>query len=121
MRNFLLKKDDMVYTVKELAKILGISESALWKLIDMGRIEVVRIGCAVRIPQEEAERLQAWFWRDKLYLSINDVAHLLKVSYKTVYRKIRRGFLPARKINGRYLIHPDDLDRLLLSPDERCP
>ncbi len=70
---------------------------------------------------EYAERLRAWFWWDKLYLSINDVAYFLKVSYKTVYRKIRRGFLPARKINGRYLIHPDDLDRLLLSPDERCP
>lgn len=44
------------------------------------------------------------------YLSIKDVAEHLSVEYKTVYRLVRQGEIPAAKVGGVYRIHRDDLD-----------
>ena len=43
------------------------------------------------------------------YLSIKDVAEHLNVEYKTVYRLVRQGEIPAAKVGGVYRIHQDDL------------
>jgi excisionase family DNA binding protein len=43
------------------------------------------------------------------YLSIKDVAEHLNVGYKTVYRLVRQGEIPAAKVGGVYRIHRDDL------------
>ncbi len=43
------------------------------------------------------------------YLSIKDVAEHLNVEYKTVYRLVRQGEIPAAKVGGVYRIHCDDL------------
>jgi len=47
---------------------------------------------------------QVQFW------SIKDVAEYLGVEYKTVYRLIRQGELPAGKIGGVYRIRKEDVD-----------
>lgn len=44
------------------------------------------------------------------YLSIKQVAEQLGVEYKTVYRLIRKGELPAAKIGGVYRLRPGDVD-----------
>lgn len=45
------------------------------------------------------------------FLSIKDAAAYLGVDYKTVYRLVRSGDLPAGKIGGVYRIRHEDLER----------
>ncbi len=42
-------------------------------------------------------------------LSLDEAAEELGVHYQTVYRWVRSGRLPARKLGGRYVIAPEDL------------
>ena len=44
------------------------------------------------------------------FLSIKEVAEQLGVEYKTVYRLIRKGRLPAAKIGNVYRLRPSDVD-----------
>jgi excisionase family DNA binding protein len=45
------------YTVKQAAKRLQVSERFLRRLKADGRLKVVRLGRAVRVPAQELERL----------------------------------------------------------------
>ena len=44
------------------------------------------------------------------FLSIQEAADYLGVDYKTVYRLVRAGKLPAGKFGGMYRIRRDDLE-----------
>ena len=44
-------------------------------------------------------------------LSLHEAADLLGVHYMTVYRRVRLGILPARKVGGTWLIDRADLER----------
>jgi excisionase family DNA binding protein len=44
------------------------------------------------------------------FLKIQDVAELLDLDYKTVYRMVLSGQLPAAKLGGVYRIRREDLD-----------
>ncbi len=46
---------------------------------------------------------------DKNYLSIRDVCARFGVDYKTIYRQIIAGQLPASKIGGVYRINEEDV------------
>ncbi len=46
----------------------------------------------------------------KKFWSIKDVAEYLGVEYKTVYRLVRKGEIPAGKVGGVYRIRKEDLD-----------
>ena len=45
------------------------------------------------------------------HLSLREAADLLGVHYMTVYRRVRLGILPARKVGGTWLIDRADLER----------
>ncbi len=45
------------YTPEELATMLKVTRQAVYKWIQQGHMEAVRIGRTVRIPSEEVERL----------------------------------------------------------------
>lgn len=47
------------------------------------------------------------------YMSIKDVAEYLNVEYKTVYRLVRQGEIPAAKVGGVYRIHSGDVESYL--------
>jgi len=47
------------------------------------------------------------------YLKVDEVARLLRVSIRTIYRRIQAGQLPARKFGGLYYIRKADLDAQL--------
>lgn len=49
--------------------------------------------------------------KPRLALSIHEAAEQLGVSSKTVYRAIRSGQIPARRIGSRWFISPKMLDR----------
>ncbi len=51
------------------------------------------------------------------HLSLDEVADLLGVHYMTIYRRVRLGILPARKIGGTWLVDPVDLERATTTPD----
>jgi excisionase family DNA binding protein len=49
---------------------------------------------------------------ERLFLSIRETADALGVDYKTIYRLVREGELPAGKIGGVYRIRREDIDAL---------
>ena len=54
------------------------------------------------------------------YLTVTEVANLLRVSDQTVWDRIREGLIPAVKEGRRYLIRATDLEAYLgrrSSPD----
>ena len=58
--------------------------------------------------------------KDKLY-RIKEVAELLGVSTRTVYRRIWANELPAVKIGGLYYIRQADLDKTISQSDQYIP
>ena len=51
------------------------------------------------------------------HLSLHEAADLLGVHYMTIYRRVRLGILPARKIGGTWMVDPADLARATTTPD----
>ena len=51
------------------------------------------------------------------HLSLHEAADLLGVHYMTIYRHVRLGILPARKIGGTWMVDPADLERARVRPD----
>ncbi len=53
------------------------------------------------------------------YLSLKEVADLLRVSERTVHRLIKVRALPAAKIGGQWRVRKSDVDRLFPEPQPR--
>ena len=51
------------------------------------------------------------------HLSLHEAADRLGVHYMTIYRRVRLGILPARKVDGTWLIDPADLERTTAPAD----
>ena len=51
------------------------------------------------------------------HLSLHEAADLLGVHYMTIYRRVRLGILPARKIGGTWLVDPADLEPVATRPE----
>lgn len=50
-----------IYTVDDIAAILGIAKSTAYRLVNSGEFKTIRIGYAIRIP---GSRLRTgWLWR----------------------------------------------------------
>jgi len=47
----------LLLSVTRAAEVLGVSRSTLYQLVAAGRVPVVRLGRAVRVPRRELERL----------------------------------------------------------------
>ncbi len=54
---------------------------------------------------------------DSGHVSLHEAADLLGVHYMTIYRRVRLGILPARKIGGTWLIERADLERATMTPE----
>ena len=52
---------------------------------------------------------------DVRFLTVAEVAELMRVSTMTVYRLIKGGELPAVRVGRSYRIREDDIDRYLAS------
>jgi len=56
------------------------------------------------------------------YLTTTDVAKLLHVSRITVFNRVKRGLIPARKVGRNYVILREDVEALLghtVSPQQK--
>jgi MerR family transcriptional regulator, light-induced transcriptional regulator len=49
-------------------------------------------------------------------LSLHEAADVLGVHYMTVYRRVRLGILPARKVGGTWSVDPADLEQVATTP-----
>ena len=51
------------------------------------------------------------------HLSLHEAADLLGVHYMTIYRRVRLGILPARKVGGTWVVDAADLNRATAAPE----
>src|SRR3954452_17775302 len=54
---------------------------------------------------------------DSGQVSLHEAADLLGVHYMTIYRRVRLGILPARKVDGTWSIDRADLERVTATPE----
>lgn len=47
-----------MYTLKQVAEVLGVTYNTVWNLIQSGKIKAVKVGRALRVSQDELERIQ---------------------------------------------------------------
>jgi len=47
-----------MYSLKEVAEMLGVTYNTVWNLIKAGRIASVKVGRSLRIEQSEVDRLK---------------------------------------------------------------
>ena len=49
--------EQRTYSVTDVAHILGVTPSHIWRLCDRGDISSIRLGRRILIPREEVERI----------------------------------------------------------------
>jgi hypothetical protein len=57
IKTYIERKDEKVYSRKEVVKMFGICEASLWRYGKMGLIESKKIGNRVFYPESEIKRL----------------------------------------------------------------
>lgn len=50
-------QNKLLFRPAELAPMMGVSRAFIYQLIEQGRIRVVRLNTAVRVPLDEVERI----------------------------------------------------------------
>lgn len=50
-------QNKMLFRPAELAPMMGVSRAFIYQLIEKGRIRVIRLNSAVRVPLDEVERI----------------------------------------------------------------
>ena len=52
-----------------------------------------------------------------IYVSIQELAHMLGISRVAVFKKIKKGHIPAQKIGRSYAISMEHVPEIVSSPD----
>lgn len=125
-------------TVADASRVLGISESTTRRYINKGLIPAIRIygkflidalnlNKAIdeySITAKEAAEISGYLLDDDIedesspehvFLTVKEAAFYLRISPKTVYRKVSDRCFPSTKIGGKILIKQKDLDDFLSS------
>ena len=125
-------------TVADASRVLGISESTIRRYINKGLIPAIRIygkflidalnlNKAIdeySITAKEAAEISGYLLDDDIedesspehvFLTVKEAAFYLRISPKTVYRKVSDRCFPSTKIGGKILIKQKDLDDFLSS------
>ncbi len=125
-------------TVADASKVLGISEATTRRYINKGLIPAIRIYGKFLIDSlnlsktiddysitaKEAAEISGYSLDDDtkeeesaehVFLTVKEAAFYLRISPKTVYRKVSDRCFPSTKIGGKILIRQKDLDVFLSS------
>lgn len=99
-------------TTAEAARVMGVGEEQVRKLLRRGVMRSIRFGNHHRIPVEEVYGARAALRAERRYLTVADVAKELKVHRNTVMGEIGSGRLIARKrlIGKGLLVRPGDFE-----------
>ena len=131
--------EERYITVTDASIILGVSESTTRRYINRGLIPAIRLygkylidslnlDKAIEnfsISAKEAAELSGYSSShvdsedatspEHVFLTVKEAAYYLRISPKTVYRKVSDRCFPSTKIGGKILIRQKDLDDFLSS------
>ena len=108
------------YKLSEVARILGKTRVTIWvNYIKTGKLKAFRTGKNWEVDKAELERFigRSIDSVQKEYLTPKECATVLNRDIWTIRRYITTGlnglFLKARKINGVWMVHKQDLDKFI--------
>jgi excisionase family DNA binding protein len=105
-------------TVAEFAEMSRLSRPTIYRGIDHGDINAIRIGGTIRIPEGDAVRL---FGSPERMLTVAELAEASRLSRPTIYRQIDHGNIDAVKICGTIRIPQSVATAFLRTPYQPEP
>lgn len=99
----------LVATIHDVARQLGVTELTVRRHIKAGRLLAVQVGGSWRIPTDDGGRIHEL----PLECTVHQVANCLNVSDLTMRRWITRGGFPATKRGRVWMVQRADLELLL--------
>ncbi len=103
-------------TVSEIQKRLGIyniSKASLYRIIHSQRLCDRKLNKYDIDDQTVFVIIQSWNGRyhPPGFMLISDIADMLEISRKTLYRYIKQNIIKAQKVNGIYYISQQELSK----------
>ena len=112
-------------TLSEAAKINNVTRQAIYVAIKQKKLKAYKNPTRWIVDIEDLERYRATkysrtksmfggellFDNDKGFFSIQQAAHMLKISYQKVYYATRIGLLKASRKGAAWVVHIDDLKK----------
>ena len=120
-------EEKKLYTISEVAEMVGISESEIIRVVMLKKLKAIRVGKAIRIKEEDLESFLNSFVgeeeqkktsSDPVLYTAEQVAKILKLSIDNIWNLLKTGKLKGFKIReGRssWRIPSDSLDDFIES------
>jgi excisionase family DNA binding protein len=104
-------------TVTETAKKLSQHRSAVLRLIHTGQLHSVRLGRTYRIPEADVHSLLAGKPDDRVYLTVEECACILRCSPGTIYGLLHHGHLAGEfsRQHDQFRITATEFQRFLIN------
>jgi excisionase family DNA binding protein len=122
-----MNNEKKLYTISEVAEMVGISESEIIRVVMLKKLKAIRVGKAIRIKEEDLESFLDSFIgeeeqkktsSDPVLYTAEQVAKILKLSIDNIWNLLKTGKLKGFKIReGRssWRIPSDSLDDFIES------
>lgn len=120
-------EEKKLYTINEVAEMVGISESEIIRVVMLKKLKAIRVGKAIRIKEEDLESFLNSFVGEEeqkktssgpVLYTAEQVAKILKLSIDNIWNLLKTGKLKGFKIReGRssWRIPSDSLDDFIES------
>jgi excisionase family DNA binding protein len=104
-------------TVTEAARKLSKHRSAVLRLIHTGQLHSLRLGRTYRIPEADVHCLLAGKPRDRVYLTVEECACVLRCSRGTIYGLLHHGHLAGEisRQHDQFRITATEFQRFLIN------
>jgi len=89
-KHFLEKSEKKYYSAPEIAKLLGISRTAIFKKIKSGQINAEKVGRNYIIPKEEYAAILGIFVPERRKKDIEDTVERVVKKYGSALKKLGR-------------------------------
>ncbi|HAJ95032.1 MAG TPA: hypothetical protein DCP02_02250 [Actinobacteria bacterium] len=120
-------EEKKLYTIREVSKLIGISEAEVIRVVMLKKLQAIRIGKAIRIKEDDLEIFLNVFVGKEQVQDVADgpvlytaeqVAKILKLSVDNIWNLLKTGKLRGFKIReGRssWRIPADSLEEFIES------
>ncbi len=120
-------EEKKLYTIREVSKLIGISEAEVIRVVMLKKLQAIRIGKAIRIKEDDLEIFLNVFVGKEQVQDVADgpvlytaeqVAKILKLSVDNIWNLLKTGRLRGFKIReGRssWRIPSDSLEEFIES------
>jgi len=121
-RSMGLGDDKVLYTIEQVADILGLSEKETTRLISLGEIQAVLVGKKIRVTQKSLDNFESALISARpstegpILYSAEQVAEILQLSLDNVWKLLKEKRIKGFKIReGRssWRIPKDALDEFI--------